>query len=554
MIESFPMRSRRLLAGFLLSLFAVAHAQAAITGVVHRQGTTIPLPGISIAIWSGCHPGGTHCALKQFTSTANDGTFLVDNPAAGGSDFLFATDDQGDYLQVAFLPVTDGSNVTVEMILGGTISGIVTRASDGTPLANVTLGLLPSDQLGAAALQATTDAAGSYRFTKVPVGSYAVRTEQPAPYQEQFYAGRALTPPSQGQQLFDAISVVGGQDSQADFSLTVGGTIHGVLYDRYLAAPIANASNVIFDGYDPAATSISGSWFEFASTSTDAQGNFTIEGLPDAAFVLGARILWSHPLSIYGCTDPCTNPSQGTTLQVSAGSTRNGLQFPLFPGSVVTGTVTQRSDGTPIPGATVTAYENFMGGLPIGSTVTNAQGHFTLIGELLANNTYYEVTNATLGGIAYISQDYHDHNCIAGQCAPFSGNAFAAPLYTVSSGVDFALDPGAAISGQLVQKDTSLGTPGYVRVVTAAGNLAGAVNTAADGTFKTEALQAGTYYLIAYSQNAAYDCVVYGSTLCTSDGALVVASGTPLTIAGTQNINGVVIAVPHDVLFANGFE
>jgi hypothetical protein len=105
-----------------------------------------------------------------------------------------------------------------------------------------------------------------------------------------------------------------------------------------------------------------------------------------------------------------------------------------------------------------------------------------------------------------------------------------------------------------VQQGTALGTPGYVQVVTAAGNLAGAVNTAADGTFTTGALQAGTYYLIAYSQDSAFDCIVYGSALCSSDGARAVAIGAPLTIAGTQNINGVVIALPRDVLFANGFE
>jgi Carboxypeptidase regulatory-like domain len=188
------------------------------------------------------------------------------------------------------------------MTPGASIGGTVTRASDGAALANAEVTLAPSDAL-TFFVYGTTDTSGNYSFTQLAPGTYAVRTMGSAPYQDEYYAGHKLAPPSLGDQAFDPINVTAGQAvTNVNFSAVEGGRIRGVLTDRFTGLPIANQNEISFGAYDISGSG-NGPWIYFPLGATDAHGNFEITGTPDAPFTLGAYALSpSYSLSVYGCS------------------------------------------------------------------------------------------------------------------------------------------------------------------------------------------------------------------------------------------------------------
>ncbi len=184
------------------------------------------------------------------------------------------------------LTLDDGESLLedVQLDLGATIQGTVRRASDNAALPSVPLTLLSVD-LSYNVTSATTAADGTYRIEQLPAGDYALRTDHALPFQDQFYAGRKLTPPSQGTQVFDTIALIPGQTLIANFSMVVAGQIEGTITDRYTGLPIANAPNVEFQIYD--ANDADGDTWIYDFVPTDASGHYVLQGLPDAPIRLG---------------------------------------------------------------------------------------------------------------------------------------------------------------------------------------------------------------------------------------------------------------------------
>ena len=439
--------------------------------------------------------------------------------------------------------------------LSASISGTVRRTSDNAGIANVEVDLFHASYYDVYVDTTVTDGSGNYVFQQLQAGDYNVQTNGATPYADQFYAGHPLVPPSQGNPIADAISVGDGQSVGAiDFNLTPGGSVTGILTDRFTGLPIANAANMEFFVYDAGAPSSNSVWL-YRYVSTDADGRYQIDGLPDAAIYLGAGAFnygLYYAESIYGCAlDPCDlSTTAATTLNVQAGTTQTA-DFSLFPGWVITGTVVRRSDGLPIANALVTSFVNMIWGPgTTGTARTDANGHYALTGGL-GSVDYVKVTEAHLSGNAYISQLYNDHDCQQGSCA-VAGDPVNPTEYQVLPGVDFQLDLGASIAGQVVRQDAGTGIPAGIRLYAADGSLSDTFSSYADGTFETSGLQPGTYYLAADPGPASgYDCLIYSGASCTSD---VAATGQPIVIAGTQNVGGIVIAVPNDTVFSDSFE
>jgi hypothetical protein len=546
-----------LLCGQLLG--ATAHAEGSIHGFVYAQGTTQGLPNASVEIDIACVRNGRPQTCQYFRGSAADGSFSVSSIEAGTAT-LFVIAEEGNYLPASeTVIVTDDQDtqITIFLVPGAAISGNVSRQVGGEGIAGIQIQLLDASDLSAVYGTATTSADGNFRIERIIAGTYAVGTLGAAPYQDQFYAGRSLVPPSQGVQLADSVSVTTGQSvSDINFALREGGRIRGTLTDRYTGLPIANvtassdhsSNDFEFIAYDSAAPN-AGAWLHFYA-STDSQGRYEIAGLPDEPVYVGAH----NPLPVYleakyGCSlDSCNDFSSAIALSAPSGTTLENIDFSLFPGSVIRGTVSVRAGGAPVQGATITAfYYTTFGPLAFATTVTDALGQFVFAGNV--SNTYLEVSNASTSQTSLISQDYNDHNCQQGACNTRQGDLVSVDKYQVKTGIDFHLDPGAVIRGQVLSKSDGQGISARVTLVGADGTVLAFTATDVNGSFATTALQAGSYYLRADNGD---DCQLYPGVACATDGS--VTAGQAIVISGTQDVTGISLALLPDAVFANGFE
>jgi hypothetical protein len=532
-----------------------ASATGSVQGIVYAQDTNQALAGVAINVDSNCIGSfGGFCVSNSTATSASDGSFTAVGVVAGYAYVSAYFTTPSLYLPSHRQQVTVVDSSTTQMALymslGAMITGVTTRATDDGPVANVPIHLENLNGTGSA-FDTVSNASGVYTFEPVPAGSYSASTVGAPPYQGQFYAGHAVTAPSQHNQGLDPITVNPGETAASkNFSLIEGGRIRGKLTDRYTGLPIASADSFfnVYDSGDPN----NGQWLTL-TTATDAQGNYELTGLPNAPIYLATGYQSPYLPSVFGCMpDPC-DFGNAAVLNAPAGTILNNIDISIFPGAVVSGTVSRRSDGAPVPNATVSGYLSFGGSLALaGTTQTDAQGHYTMTGCIFCG--YIEVSNAFIGAAAYIGQDYNDHNCQQGKCATLSANLVLPPQYTAMSGIDFHLDPGAVITGQVVRGDIGTGLHAYVDLYASDGSVSSAMSTDPNGQFVTAALQPGTYYLAAFPDfESGYDCQIYSGVLCGQD-IDVTLVGQPIAIVGTQNVTGILIELPNDTLFGNGFE
>lgn len=164
-------------------------------------------------------------------------------------------------------PDTDGVTTT------GTISGTVTDASTGNPIAGASVSTQPTTLL------VTTDAQGNFSISNVTPGSYTVSASASG-----YLAGSA------------SVTVTGGQTAAANLALQpepTTGTISGTVTEEGTSMPIAGASV----STQPATT----------TATSDAQGNYTISDVDEGSYTVTA--------SASGYMDDSTN------VTVTAGQT-----------------------------------------------------------------------------------------------------------------------------------------------------------------------------------------------------------------------------------------
>lgn len=137
-----------------------------VSGVVRDGETNAPLPGVTVTVVELAKSMVSYPTTGKYGfSPTTPGTYTLHVEAFG-----YVTTD----VQVA---VVNGVHLVQDIVLNPvqsiTLSGIVTKASDGSPLQYATV------SVGGTSLVGSSDAAGHYSITRVPVGSYAVTGELP---------------------------------------------------------------------------------------------------------------------------------------------------------------------------------------------------------------------------------------------------------------------------------------------------------------------------------------------------------------------------------------
>ncbi len=227
-------------------------------------------------------------------------------------------------------------------IIGGRVDDAV--SSDGLPNARVTL----YDPAGNLVETAFTDAAGRYRFTGLPAGSYRA-TADLSGYATQLYDGMACgvgCDPTTGTPIdvaLDGTAVV-------DFALALKGSVSGRVTNSQTAQPLGFAAVTIFDA--------AGQFVD--STAVDGQGEYRLGGLEAGTYYLRAHTVIGYMTELYDdipCHQSACDVTTGNPVVVGEGAQIPDIDFGLEQLGQIQLSVQRTTDGSPVEFAFATLYD-----------------------------------------------------------------------------------------------------------------------------------------------------------------------------------------------------
>ena len=353
----------------------------------------------------------------SWTDTDRNGNYTL----IGIPDGLIEIEVGGDgyvqtYLTANVVGAEAVTGVDLSLSRGATISGRVTDAHSGSPLAGVMIEA--EDIYGEAPdSEAETDSEGRYLLEGLAQGTYHVWAEGDSRgYIQQYYDDEPYWDDA------DPVTVIGTQPvTEIDFTLEAGASISGRVVDAETRSPVAFIE-VEAGPYDEDIVS----W-----TDTDHNGNYTLKGIPDGLIEIEV--------------DGQGYITERINVSVSGRKAVTSADFGLKRGATISGRVTDADSGSPIAGVTIEA-EDFDGEAPEPEAETDSDGRYLLEG--LAPGTYYIMVSGDSRG--YIHQYYDDK--------PYRRDADRVTIFGTRpvEGVDFVLALGASISGRVVDARTGL--------------------------------------------------------------------------------------------------
>jgi hypothetical protein len=259
--------------------------------------------------------------------------------------------------------------------------------------------------------------------------------------------------------------------------------------------------------------------------STAADGTYTVGGLASGAYTLQFHDPSGHAFGFYGTTGFTPNGDNASPVNVPPNASGIDVQLPL--GYSISGRVTGPG-GIPLPGINVNACPD-AGGPCYYSDTTAADGTYTHV-DLIPAGSYrvqFSDPNAT-----YVFAYYTTTGS-----TPNWSDATLVSVPPNASGIDVQLLQGFNISGMV----TGLGNAPLANVWVCAWSTDGGscdwTLTAADGTYRTGALVAGSHKVQFYP-NGTYANGYYSATGFTSSWDLA----TPINVP--PNASGINVQLP----------
>lgn len=347
---------------------------ATISGTVTDAATNAPIAHARVMVLAPANTPSGGITLSAVTDAQGAyhigglpaGSYKVSAEAQGYAKEFY--DDVADINLATAVVVGAGQTVSgIDFELarfGGSIAGVVLDGSNtGVGNAMVNVWSTPNSTNPAthrfyASVRTAQD--GSYIVLGVPVGSYVVQAHAPG-FLPEFY-DNAMTM----QTATPVVLTLNQQVTGIDFALGTGGAISGTVVDDVTNSPIAHAF-VMLHGPNVTARNM--------GVRTDAQGNYTISGLPSGQY----RVFAMAPNYVGEYYDDASTPQTATLVTVAAPATTTGIDFSLAvaPRRVVplTGTVTDEN-GTPLNQTIIEAVNRTTG--ESFYTTTDMQGMFSL--------------------------------------------------------------------------------------------------------------------------------------------------------------------------------
>ena len=308
-----------------------------ISGVIREAGTFTLLPGIDIDAFD---VSGNRVQVSATTDGA--GQYQI-GPLAPGLYFVRAdpTIAQGYadqfYLNKVDLNLADSVFVTSSqdtpdidftMAAAGWIEGTIVDTL-AQPLEGIDLDLFDAATGIRLRASATTAIDGTYRFDSLGPGQYRVRADATLAqgFVLTYYDGKLTLAQS------DTIAVATGAGaSNIDFTLAQGGSISGMVFDAG-AGGLGEFRNVDIDVF------VAGTFFRMdQSAKTDADGNYSLVGLPPGNYIVRADPTPVQLLPIRYFDDAQFRES-AAPISVTAGSDVTGIDIIYDPGLPAAGAI-----------------------------------------------------------------------------------------------------------------------------------------------------------------------------------------------------------------------
>jgi len=418
------------------------------------------------------------------------GDYIVRSPGggrwgAGDDNYIHEWYDnrttEGEADPVTIADGVSPSNIDFTLDSGGSISGRVTFAGDGTPIAN--LHVQVSDYATGQGVGGTnTDAEGNYTLHGLPAGSYRVRACSSCtglPFVYEYYDD------VQNWQDATPVLVTASNDTpDIDFVLDLGGSISGHVYQPDGTTAVEGAGVEVFDY-----ASLSGQWVGFGGVETEADGSYTFAGLPTGTYAL--RVVNSgYAQEWYQDT---FDAQAATPVPVTAPVDTADIDFVLNPGGSISGVVRNANGSLTLGNVSVECWRTAdVGGDSHGGTA-DADGNYIIEG--LPYGDY--ILRAPGGGRWGAGDDNYVQEWYDGKTTQDEAGLVTVAEGVNPSNVDFTLDTGGSISGRVTYLDDGTSMPianVHVFVVDiATDEWKSGANTDADGYYTVAGLATGTY-------------------------------------------------------------
>jgi 5-hydroxyisourate hydrolase-like protein (transthyretin family) len=309
----------------------------AISGRVVEKGSGQPITDFQVSVGTGDF--GAVRPLPPSQVHADDGTFTV--YAVPGRVELRAYSNSYVSASLGGIEVEEGKPIAgleIRMERGGFIVGRIT--SGGQPVAQAGISLTASRFTGNSGLSATSDANGEYRLRGVEPGDRTIMVRK-----------QGMLPKEK------SVVAKAGEDVRADVELERGRELRGRVTDN-AGRPL---DRVRLQARTPEDRAMR------ATATSDAEGNFTIEGLGEGRVMLTAE-REGYVSTVLDAVDP----AQNALITLERGGTISGRVTGLSEGEIGMVSVLA-SYKTSSARATVDSDGSFtLRGIPDGSITVNA--------------------------------------------------------------------------------------------------------------------------------------------------------------------------------------
>jgi hypothetical protein len=449
-----------------------------ISGTITRASDGQPVPGVNVHT----NDFTTNSYVTTGSMTAADGSYTIYGLAPGNYRPRVNAGNTGltsqyylnaNYYTSTPVAVTSGlttTNINFNVPAGASISGIVTRASDGQPIADLLVRAYSTAANGGVDwnLAGTTQYDGSYTITGLPAGTYKVAIDPiGSQYATQFYPGAS------NHDMAELLTVTTGNTPNINFSLGIGGKISGTIRDAVSHLTLPGLWVSIYHARTGENVSL--------RAQTDANGQYTTAGLPPGYYRIYVSGTGDYISTNY---NNAFLSSAATPVAVTVGNTTTNKDIDLTSGAgTITGYV-RDAGSQPVAGMIVAALNHLE---QVKSTTTAYDGSYSIAG-LPPDNAYtvlIEPSNKDYATVYY--PDAHTQETAA---------LISIAAGQTRSGIDFTVYAGGSVSGVVTSSPGGQPLSGMrVKALdpTTGNAVVNSVNTQYDGSYTLTGLPAGTY-------------------------------------------------------------
>ena len=451
------------------------------------EGLEPVLPPTEVDVRLEIIEAGGEVSIFEQPTAANDFTLIVefdDNEPSGP-----------DWYEVVIVAEPSPARApkavasTVGMKRGATISGRVTNAVTGLPVASLRVKADTPEGQGGGDSSTDTDADGTYTLKGLAPGSYIITAEGDRyGYIREHYDG------THNWQYAVPVTISGTEAVESiDFGLKPGATISGRVTDQDTGLPLANVE-IETHSVDGLGT--------YSSDRTDSDGRYILRAVGPGSYRIKARS--EEQNYIQELYNGKLNWDDADLVTVTGAEAVAGIDFSLKPGAAVSGRAIDVNTGVPI--ANIEVYAAPIDGSKVAWSRTDGHGNYVLRG---LPDGDIEIT--TYG------QGYIEERIIVSTKG----------LKEVT-GADFGLRLGATISGRVTDVDTGLP---IADVDVYADRIDGPwyrshARTDTNGRYTLRGLDPGSYRINVRAEMQSYIQQFYHGKLNRDDSDLVTVSGT----------------------------